>query len=64
MLVLPNSGLRLGIPLVMYKLALTGSHPVGRGVTPEHVVQPAIGDYLSGRDPQWDRALSLARDGN
>ena len=62
-LVLPNSGLRLGIPLVTYKLALGGSHPVGRGVMPEHVVQAAIGDYLAGRDPQWDRALSLARDG-
>jgi hypothetical protein len=62
-LVLPNSGLRLGIPLVMYKLALGGSHPVGRGVTPEHPVQPAIGDFLAGRDPQWNRALSLARDG-
>lgn len=63
-LVLPNSGLRLGIPLVMYKLAISGKHPVGRGVTPEHVVQPAIGDYLTGRDPQWNRALSLARGGN
>lgn len=63
-LVLPNSGLRLGIPLVRYTLALSGSNPVGRGVTPEHVVQPAIGDYLTGRDPQWNRALSLARDTN
>lgn len=60
-LVLPNSALRVGIPLVTYKLAISGQHAVGRGVTPEHVVQPVIGDYLHGRDPQLEKAQALAR---
>ena len=38
-----------------------GRHAVGRGVMPDYVIEPTIEDYLSGRDPQLERALTLAR---
>lgn len=60
---LPNSGVRVGIPLVSYTLAISGQHAIGRGVIPEYIVQADIADYLSGRDPQLEKALSLARSG-
>ena len=60
-LVLPNSGLKVAIPLVTYKLAVGGSHPNGRGVVPENEVVPGIEDYLSGRDVVLEKALTLAR---
>jgi len=58
--VLPYSGLFVTIPLVTiplmtYTLAVNRVHPNGRGVIPE------IGDFLSERDPQLERALTLAR---
>lgn len=58
---LPNSGLHVGIPLMTYTLAVSSEHAVGRGVMPDHVIEPTIDDYLNNRDPQLDRALSLAR---
>jgi hypothetical protein len=60
-LVLPNSALKVVIPLVTYALAIGGSHPNGRGVTPEHTVTASINDYLDGRDRQLETALALAR---
>lgn len=60
-LVLPNSALRVIIPLVTYTLAIGGSHPNGRGVTPGHAVTPSINDYLDGRDRPLETALALAR---
>ena len=60
-LVLPNSGLKIAIPLVTYRLAVRGSHPNGRGVAPENEVVPGIEDYLSGRDVVLEKALALAR---
>ncbi|MES2297271.1 MAG: S41 family peptidase [Pseudomonadota bacterium] len=60
-LVLPNSGLRVHIPLMAYTLAVSGQHAVGRGVVPEVEVLSEIEDQLSGRDPQMERALAMAR---
>jgi hypothetical protein len=62
-LVLPNSGLRVTIPLVTYTLAVSGTHANGRGVAPEVEVRPTIGDYLSGRDVVLEKALAMARGG-
>lgn len=62
-LVLPNSALKVVIPLVTYALAIDGSHPNGRGVTPEHAVTASIDDYLAGRDRPLETALALARSG-
>lgn len=62
-LILPNSALKVIIPLVTYTLAISASHPNGRGVTPGHAVTPSIDDYLAGRDRQLETALMLARGG-
>lgn len=62
-LVLPNSALKVTIPLVTYTLALDGSHVNGRGVVPQYAVTPSIADYLARRDPQLEQALLLARAG-
>jgi hypothetical protein len=61
MLVLPHSGLRVAIPLVTYKLAVSGVHPNGRGVVPEVESIPEIADYLSGKDVVLEQALRMAR---
>lgn len=61
LLVLPNSGLRVVIPLVTYTLAVSGQHANGRGVVPEVEVTPTIGDYLGGRDVVLEKALTIAR---
>jgi hypothetical protein len=60
-LVLPNSGLRVVIPLVTYKLAVNGEHANGRGVVPEVEAIPEIADYLSGKDVVLEKALRIAR---
>ena len=60
-LVLPNSKLRVVVPLVTYNLAVKAGHAPARGVTPDYPVQPSIQHYLAGTDPAWTLALSLAR---
>ena len=60
-LTLPHSKLRLAIPLMTYTLSVKGIHAPDRGVLPDHPIQPTIEDLLAGRDPEWERALALAR---
>jgi hypothetical protein len=61
-LILPSSGLRVVIPLVTYKLAVSGAHANGRGVVPEVEAIPEIADYLSGEDVVLEKALRIARE--
>ena len=61
MLVLPNSGAKVVIPLVTYTLSVSGKHANGRGVVPEVKVTPTIGDYLRGKDVVLEKALHMAR---
>jgi hypothetical protein len=56
---LPNSGLRLRIPLVRYTMAVAGYEPLDRGLIPEHHVEPTIEDVLAGRDAVMEYALGL-----
>jgi hypothetical protein len=60
-LVLPNSGLRIAIPLVTYTLAVSAEHANGRGVVPEVEAVPEIADYLNGKDVVLEKALRIAR---
>lgn len=60
-LTLPNSGLRVAIPLLRYELAVSGFSPADRGVPPDRLVVPEIGDLAAGRDRAMELALSLAR---
>jgi hypothetical protein len=52
------------IPLLKFVVELGGSIPFGRGVIPDHEVQPTIDEYLCGVDAKMNYALKLIRDGN
>ncbi len=55
---LPNTGIRLRMPLVLTTLAVVG-HPLRRGVVPDAPVSPTIEDLVAGRDPALEKAVSL-----
>jgi hypothetical protein len=57
MATLPNSRLRVRIPLVLYTMAVDG-YPKDRGIVPEFPVAPTIGDILAGRDVVMEKALA------
>ena len=61
MLELPNSGVRVRVPLVRYTMAVSGYEPLDRGLIPEHYVEPTIDDVLAGRDAAMGYALGLIR---
>ncbi len=61
MLQLPNSGLRVRIPLVRYTMAVSGYEPLDRGLIPDHHVEPTIEEVLTGRDAVMEYALQLIR---
>ncbi len=60
-LTLPHTKVRLVVPLATYYLSTQGPHAPDRGVSPDHAVQRTIADYVTGRDPEWELALMLAR---
>ena len=55
--VLPNTGIRVRVPLVLYSMAVDG-YPKDRGIIPDVLVSPTIEDLLAGRDPVMERALA------
>lgn len=60
--VLPNSKLRVQIPLLSYYMAVKGSPGAAlHGVVPDHPVRPTVEDLIAGRDPVMTKALDLAR---
>jgi len=61
MVTLPNSGIQLRLPLIIYSMAVDG-YPQDRGIVPEVPVAPTIDDLLAGRDPVMDRALKFLND--
>ena len=54
---LPNTGIQVRIPLVLYTMAVDG-YPKDRGIVPDVPVTPTIEDLLAGRDPVMERALA------
>jgi hypothetical protein len=54
---LPNTGIRLRIPLVKSTLAISGRFT--GGVLPDHPIAPTIDDIIAGRDPVMAYALDL-----
>ena len=60
---LPNSGLRVRVPLQRYELAVDGFSPADRGVPPDRYVAPSVSDIIAGRDKAMEEALGLARRG-
>jgi hypothetical protein len=61
-LTLPNSKLRVRIPLLRYTMAVSG-YPEDRGIIPEHPVEPSIEDLIKGRDVVMEYALALIKKG-
>jgi hypothetical protein len=56
---LPNTGIRVNIPVTKYVMAVKRSKFKDRGILPDHTVVPTITDYLQHRDVQMDFALKL-----
>ena len=59
---LPNTGIQIRIPLVLYTMAVDG-YPKDRGIVPDFPVTPTIEDLLAGRDPVMERALLFLETG-
>jgi SAM-dependent methyltransferase len=55
---LPNTRIQMGIPMILYTMAVEG-YPKDRGIIPDVPVTPTIEDLLAGRDPAMDRALDF-----
>ncbi|WKN42087.1 S41 family peptidase [Tunicatimonas pelagia] len=56
---LPNTKIRLLLPLARYLTNVKPDIPLGRGVIPDHLISPTIEDFLQDRDPQHDYAMRL-----
>jgi C-terminal processing protease CtpA/Prc len=61
-LTLPNSKLTIRIPLLKFVVEVGGDIPFGRGVIPDHEVQPSIDQYLNGTDAEMNFTLKLIRE--
>lgn len=57
-LTLPNSRLRIRIPVVKYTMAVSG-YPPDRGIIPDYPVVPKMSDLLNGRDTEMEFVLEL-----
>ena len=58
-LVLPNTKIRVNIPLTKYVMAVKKVKFKDRGIIPDYTIVPAINDYLQQKDTQMDFALKL-----
>jgi hypothetical protein len=56
---LPNTRIRVNIPITKYVMAVKRSKYKDRGILPDHTVVPTITDYLQHKDVQMDFALKL-----
>ena len=57
---IPNSKLRIRIPIYEYWNAVSGYDGKRRGTRPDYLVPTKLTDLLRGEDPQLDLALKLA----
>ncbi|MEM7380725.1 MAG: S41 family peptidase [Bacteroidota bacterium] len=60
-LVLPNSGLQIIIPTLLYTINIEGENP-GYGMRPEIEVELGIDDFLGKEDVMMQKALSLMKE--
>jgi C-terminal processing protease CtpA/Prc len=61
-LVLPNTGVRVNLPLMKYSSAVAGYSPADRGLIPDVEFEPSIEDVMAGRDAMLDHTLQLIRE--
>jgi len=59
-LTLPNTRLRLRMPMVKYAMAVSG-YPTDRGIIPDYPIAPKINDLLNGRDTEMEFILALIK---
>jgi hypothetical protein len=59
-LTLPNTKLRVRIPLLLYTMAVSG-YPEDRGIIPDHPVAPSIKDLLEGMDRVMEYTIELIK---
>lgn len=59
-LTLPNTKIRIAIPLVRYAMAVK-DYPKNRGIIPQHQVSTTINDLLKDNDPQLEYTLKLIK---
>ena len=59
MLTLPNTGMKLNVPLVKNCYPFPGYPYKGRGIMPDYPVQPELDDLIAGRDTEMNYALKL-----
>jgi len=59
-LTLPNTGIRVRIPVVRYTMAVSG-YPPDRGIIPDYSVTPTINELLNGKDVEMDFAIELIK---
>lgn len=59
--ILPNTMVRLEIPLMQYRMNVDGYPYADRGVLPNEPVVSTIQDKLNGRDAELERALELIK---
>ena len=57
---LPNTGIRINIPLIRYTMAVD-NYPPDRGIIPDYLVKPSIEDLLKGRDSVLEFTLELIK---
>jgi hypothetical protein len=60
-IILPNSKIRVNIPLNKYSMAVKKSPYPDRGIIPDYIVLPTITDILQNRDPQMEYAIHLTQ---
>jgi hypothetical protein len=59
-LVLPNTQIKVNVPLWEYFNAVEPSKYKDRGIIPDYIIMPTINDYLQHKDVQMEFALKLA----
>ena len=60
---LPNSKMKLGIPLMAYYTAVKDYEFTDRGIVPHYQVQPTIMGILSGKDEIMERTMKIMNKG-
>ncbi|TRX48721.1 hypothetical protein FNH22_28580 [Fulvivirga sp. M361] len=61
-LTLPNSKIRVTIPLGRYELAVRQDVPAGHGVIPDYYVSYGLGDILHGRDKEMELCHQIIKE--
>ena len=58
-MILPNTKVKLLIPMRKYVMAVTSPASLGHGTIPDYWVEPSINEFLSGKDVEMNFALAL-----